>query len=149
LVVNGASYDGNESVETLGLFDVNTPAALLNHNTGLNPAIFADLGTGTTYGTFLVGRYRSDSTLRFELNAAALGNLVSNTGPFFSIGGTLLSASRPVITDSIFGASGQFPASLVIDTELLASSPTPEPTSWLLIGTGLLGVIARRRTARV
>lgn len=43
---------GNEPVETYALFDVSTDAATLNQNEGLNAAIFADLGSGTSYGAF-------------------------------------------------------------------------------------------------
>src|SRR4051794_7907242 len=40
LVVNAAMYGGTGDVETLGLFDVSTPASALSRGSGVNPAIF-------------------------------------------------------------------------------------------------------------
>jgi hypothetical protein len=145
LVVNGGRYGGTDSVETLGLFDVNTPAAALNNNGSLNPVIFADLGTGASYGTFQVSRYDEDAMLTFPLNAVALSDIVRNDEAFFSIGGRLLSITSTF--DFIFGITGP-PASLVIETEPLVLAPVPEPTSMLLLAAGLLGLVARRRTSR-
>jgi PEP-CTERM motif-containing protein len=142
LQVNGAEYRGNEPVETLGLFDVSTPAAVLNRNTGTNEAIFADLGTGATYGTYQVAPYRFDAILTFGLNGVAISDMMSLDGSFFSIGARLLSSTEP--GDYIFGASGAA-ASLVVQTEPLGVSPVPEPTSMLLLGTGFVGLVARRR----
>jgi len=129
-----------------GLFSVSAPAAALNHNTGLDAAIFADLGTGATYGTFQVPRYPADSILTFALNAAGLSDIMRSERSFFSIGGTLLSAASTVgAADELFFQAGLVPASLVVETEPLATSPTPDPTSMLLLGTGLFGIVVRTR----
>ena len=48
-----------DSTETIAFFDVSTPAAVLNANTGTSLAIFNDLGTGTSYGQATVPRYTS------------------------------------------------------------------------------------------
>src|SRR3989442_589784 len=45
------TYMSPDPTETLGLFDVTTDAATLNNNTGTSATIFADLGSGTSYGT--------------------------------------------------------------------------------------------------
>src|SRR5438067_1605449 len=44
----------DQNGETLGLFDVSTPAATLNANNGTSATIFNDLGTGAQYGSFFV-----------------------------------------------------------------------------------------------
>ena len=60
-----------DTSETIAFFDVSTPAATLNNNTGASAAIFADLGSGKNYGTFGVATYSFSSalTLAFALNA--------------------------------------------------------------------------------
>jgi hypothetical protein len=80
-----------DASETIEFFDVSTPAAILNENNGPSPAIFADLGSGTSYGSFVVNSYTfSDTlTLSFVLNAAARADIANAAGGFFSIGGSL------------------------------------------------------------
>jgi len=141
LVLNAELYGGTGDVETLGLFDVSTPAATLSRGSGVNPTIFADLGTGTTYGTFNVSRESMETLLTFALNLSALRDIVNTNDGFFSIGGRLLSASAP--TDFIFGNSGSIPASLIVQTE--STSPTPEPASVLLLGSGCAAALIRAR----
>jgi len=41
-----------DSIELLGLFSIETDSAALNLCSGVNPAIFDDLGSGTSYGQF-------------------------------------------------------------------------------------------------
>ena len=50
----GQSSPNNEPEETIGLFSVTTDPATLNNNVGLNFSIYNDLGTGTSYGQFIV-----------------------------------------------------------------------------------------------
>ena len=102
-------YRGGDSfIETLGLYDVRTPAQLLNDNRGLNPAIYRDLGTGTGYG---VVRVRTQdvagwTTVGSWLNRAALADIKAASGHYFSVGGALLSARRADgHFDQLFGFS--------------------------------------------
>ncbi|MEZ6073567.1 MAG: hypothetical protein R3C10_25635 [Pirellulales bacterium] len=79
------------AVKTIEFFDVSTPADEVNANVGLNSAIFADLGSGTSYGSFdITGPDNYDDVLEFQLNPAALTDIMSAHG-YFTIGGTLIS----------------------------------------------------------
>jgi hypothetical protein len=98
-----------DPTETLGLFDVTTPADRLNNNQGTNANIFADLGTGTSYGEFVVNTTTGtpEDILSFELNQAAIADIQSRAGQtglngFFSIGGALLSISRTAGNEFLF-----------------------------------------------
>lgn len=115
LEVRRGVYASPNSEETLGLFDVSTPAAILNNNTGTNDAIFDDLGTGQSYGIYIVSSSGNpDDLLRFPLNAAAVADINNARGGFFSIGGALLSLSQPqtpqeaFIDEFLFGFTNTF-----------------------------------------
>ena len=146
--VSSGRYAGDSPVETLGLFDVTTAAAVVNYNDGFNSSVFADLGTGTSYGTFQVAEAPFDSLLSFALNAAAREDIAGDAGSFFTIGARLLSG-RSVAPDfhfdSIFASSGTFAASLTLDIQPTAPEPVPEPATLVLIGNGLIGLFALRR----
>ena len=93
-----------ERRETLEFFDVLTDAVILNRNRGKNMGIFADLGSGTSYGRFRVRtRGRRNSIVTFVLNDAAETDASAAAGGFFSIGGALQSISGD---DGLFGYTG-------------------------------------------
>jgi hypothetical protein len=125
---------------TLGLFDVSTPASTLvtGRQQGiLSPTIFADLGSGNSYGTFPVNYGGFMDILSFSLNANALADINAMTGSgYFSIGGAVLSGSGYIF--AIDG--GGLPRELVLTT-------VPEPSTFALAGIGatvLLGLRRRR-----
>lgn len=131
-----SSSASNELMETIEFFDVETSAAALNNNSGINTAIFADLGSGQSYGSFTIdGSGPSGDILAFELNSVALADINSSLGGFFSVGGVLDSAETG---DYLFGFSGGF------DVELVISS-IPEPSGLTLALTGALIVLPQRR----
>jgi hypothetical protein len=141
------SSPGNEPAETLGFFDVSTSASALNNNNGLNPAIYADLGTGTSYGTFAVHGFAAASDmLTLSLNASAVNDLNAAKGGFFSIGGALISQDGD---DWLFGDSGhvEYQQELILNVE--QQSPVPEPASvavWsILVATLSIATAVRRR----
>jgi hypothetical protein len=72
---------------TYSLFDVSTPAATLNANEGASLAIFEDLGSGTSFGSFSVAVGAPTDVLSFPLNAAGIAAFNAARGGFFSIGG--------------------------------------------------------------
>lgn len=71
------------------LWDVSTATAVLNSNDGASAAIFADLGSGVSYGSILVADDGTPDPLVIALNAAAIAAINFNAGEFFSIGGAL------------------------------------------------------------
>ena len=86
------TYAGTDPSETIGFYDVSTPAATPSFsNVGTNATIFADLGSGTNYGNFVVPAYTvsTTETLLFVLNSAALADISAAAGGFFSIGGSV------------------------------------------------------------
>jgi hypothetical protein len=73
---------------TYEVFDVSTPAATLNANDGASGAIFNDLGTGTSFGSFPVAAGGEDDVLSFPLNAQGVAAFNAARGGLFSIGGS-------------------------------------------------------------
>jgi hypothetical protein len=130
--------------ETIEFFDVSTDAAVLNRNVGSSAAIFEDLGTGVSYGRFDVPRYSSSNVLTqtFSLNEAALADIKSSAGNFFSLGGTLQTLDE--LREGLFGGSGFSPSiqRLTLDIQPVAVS---EPGTLLLFAAGVLALIAARR----
>jgi hypothetical protein len=89
-----------------GLFHVTTDAETLNNTMGRNPGIFADLGSGTSYGTFqprplTCAEGGGPGVYRFDLNSAAVSDISLAAGGVFSLGGAVL---RPT-TGMLFGDS--------------------------------------------
>jgi PEP-CTERM motif len=133
------------ATQTLNFFDVSTPAATLNANTGTSAAIFADLGSGTSYGTFTVTNSGAlTEVLSFTLNAAAVADINAAAGGFFSIGGSLdpISGTGAQV---LFGVSGgqRGTQQLVITTG--GSQAVPEPATMIVFGTGLAGLATAYR----
>ncbi|TWU37280.1 PEP-CTERM motif protein [Novipirellula artificiosorum] len=134
-------FISDEGSETLGFFDVLTDAATLNNNVGSSAAIFADLGTGVSYGSFTLDVATTPDVLTFNLNANALADIQSAQGGFFSIGGSLLTDDG---NDRIFSSSGAFdPHSLTVVTT--SAGAVPEPTSLAIFGFGAFGLAGFRR----
>lgn len=142
-----AEYNSSDPSETVALFDVSTPAAALNNNDGINLAIFNDLGSGTIYGSFGVPEYTASSTerLAFHLNTAALADIASAAGGFFSIGGAVQSFSNEVRpgAETIFAFSSFERQTAQLLTLEVAPSAVPEPGSFLLFGAGAILLLVR------
>lgn len=112
--------------ETLGFFDVSTPADVLSQkNNSPNNTIYNDLGSGKNYGTFNVTTSGDpNEILNFALNSNAIADINARSGNFFSIGGALLG---DLSEEYLFSESGdQGFAKLVVDTD---STHVPEPSA--------------------
>lgn len=125
--------------ETLGLFDVSTDAPTLNSNTSADAAIFNDLGTGRSYGTFEVSTsfdYNPTEVLSFSLNSVAVADIQSATNAgeqFFSIGGSLLNLppGPPEYDQYLFAGSGSNNPFEPAGTQRLTVTTVPEPSTTL------------------
>ncbi|BAZ50329.1 YD repeat protein [Nostoc sp. NIES-4103] len=111
-----------DPIETLELFEVTTDANTLYTSSYVSPAIYEDLGTGRSYGTFDVATGgNTNEILEFELNAAAIAAINAASGDFFSIGLALLSANPNNTTEAaeyLFAFSGNAGIQrLVLETE--------------------------------
>jgi hypothetical protein len=99
LVKYGTQSDFGNATLAYTLYDVSTDAATLNSNDGVSAAIFADLGSGTSYGTHnVVVDGFSTVVIDLALNAAAVADInaaIGGSGQFFSIGGSLNLGAAP------------------------------------------------------
>lgn len=127
--------------ESIGFFDVSTDAAVLNNNDisvdiATSDAIYADLGTGTSFGTFSINTGQADTTeLIFTLNADGIAAVQAGLGSgFFSVGGSLQTAGI------VFGGVDT-PVKLTLDV-----TAVPEPSSLMVLGgLGCVACLRRRR----
>lgn len=148
----GHTLDGYESVdstETFTLFDVSTNVSTLTSGLG-GVSAFTDLGSGVSFGFVTVSSANNGTLVTIDINAAGLAALNSANG-IFAFGGALTTLSKtPNLNELLFSNTS---AALFGDTRQLVlttstPAPVPEPTSLLLLGTGVAGVVAKRRLRR-
>jgi hypothetical protein len=97
------SGTGKDSL-TYSLFDVSTNLAVLNsHTGGTNLAIFDDLGSGKSYGSFSISTFLGTAhVVSLDLNSAGLDDLnaaIDKKAQHFAIGGTLAPTPAPTPTE--------------------------------------------------
>ena len=124
----GASLSTNEEFETVGFFDVTTDPILLNTQLGPSFSVYNDLGSGDSYGQFVIpGTGPSDATLSFALSSAAVADISTAGEGYFSIGVSLLSNDG---NDALFGSFGPQPT--------LILQFVPEPGTGMLLAFGTM-----------
>lgn len=106
-VPRGHYFTQPSTALTLGLFDVSTPASTLAQRSNTpNAATYADLGSGASYGGYLLST-SAGASFTLNLNQAgldAIGLARASHAPWFSIG---LGLVNPPVGDAfLFGWSG-------------------------------------------
>ena len=139
--ISRGQYLGDAS-ETVALFDVSSSLSALAALTG-GVTAFADLGSGTSYGSrAFTSADPALTPLSIALNAAALAGLNAAGGGNFALGSaiaTILGTSDQIVFG---GTSMGYTTRLVLET---APASVPEPFSLLLLGSGLTAMAARKR----
>ena len=136
--------DTNSGVsQQLSVWDVATGATLLNTASGINQAIYDDLGSGTLFGTYTEAQHWDpDGVLTINLDAAAIAT-INRTHGAISFGLSLNADTTQ--NDNIFGNTG---GAYNGTQALVLTTAVPEPSPWALLGAGVagLGVVALRRS---
>ena len=144
LPVNG--YLSVDAGETFGLFDYLLDPAVLGASP-LPAGAFADLGTGTLYGSGAFTLASEGTLTTISLNAAAVAAINSALGGQFAMGGagTAL-AQQTDQRELLFGDSmDTATAQLVLGFGVLEDTNVPEPGAGLLVAAGLAGLAYWRR----
>lgn len=118
----------------LHLWDVSSDPVRVNHNVGRDKGIFADLGSGTGYGSLHVALSDFGAVV-IDLNAAGLDALKHASG-YFTIGASATGGNF------IFGSSEGYPVSLILEGQI-AVVPEPASAAMLLAGLALLAYFGR------
>jgi hypothetical protein len=98
-------YGSPDPTETFGLFDVSTPISTLIASGSGRTDIYADLGTGTNYGSQTVSTADNGKIVSITLNAAGVAALNAAKGGQFAVGGALTTIVGTA-DQYLFGFSG-------------------------------------------
>lgn len=144
----------NSINSTYTLYDVSTSVATLVTGQSSATAIYADLGSGVSYGSATINSSVSPGFVEISLNAAAISAMNSASG-LFALGGAL-SAVGSTFTQAFSSTNGpDFVRTLTLEVEQTTNPSgnlVPEPVS-LVVWSSIalvsgLGWIVRRTNGR-
>jgi len=136
----------SDASETYSLFDI-APGNVAS--LGANSlAIWADLGSGSAYGSYIATIADDGKTVSIALNANALAAINAALGGQFALGGAITTLNAVADNEYLFGFTT--PNLFHSQLQLTDAGPStvPEPTSLLLLTTGLTSLVARKRMRR-
>jgi hypothetical protein len=133
-------YISPDASETYTVTDVSTSIASLVGGTG-GLAAFTDLGSGAVYGSLMMTAADNGTVVSIVFSPAGLAAINGALGGTFAVGGfvTTIGGGFP-FTELVFGSSGS-----LSDTRELDLTLVPEPSSMLLLASGVLALSLRHR----
>jgi hypothetical protein len=127
---------------TMGMFDVTTDGTVLNSASGIQPAIFADLGSGVSYGVFQISAvWNNSEILEIPLNRQALDAIRNDQ--VFSVGFAVLDGDGTK-KHYAFGNTGLTPNPFYHEL-VVRTIPEPGAVAAAGVAGALLLAIRRRR----
>lgn len=140
-----SGYESPDATETYSLFDVSTSIASLTAGGSGLTGTFADLGSGTSYGSLVMSVSDNGTVVTISLNSAGIAALNAAAGGSIAIGGavTTLTMTTNVI-ENVFAFSSNG-----TETKELVLTTIPEPSSLALFGVGALGLGGARWRRRM
>lgn len=127
LRINVAGYESMDPFETVEFYDVTTPVSTLADGSG-GPAAYADLGTGTFYGSVTITGADGYQTIDIPLNAEGVAAVRSALGGDFAIGGAMSTYNDNL--EYVFGDSMNFTAQLILTTD---TTPPVVTVPWTMV----------------
>jgi len=141
---------GVSSLSQMGkMFDVtNTSVATIANDDGAGQGlqIFSDLGSGLSYGDFVISDADSLTTFIVNLNQNALDAINASAGQAFAIGMQNVSPCNQCNDYFLFSSmSNQSSQILVLDSNVV---PEPVTLALMVSGLGLVGLSRRKQFAK-
>lgn len=141
-------WSPGQPTETFELFDVSTSITELTAGGSGKSAIYADLGSGTSFGSRVFSSADNNTIVEIVLNSSAIAALEAARGSGFAIGGAVTSLDALNNNEYVFGATGWGTEirELVLTTSPAAAVPEPSTlASGMVAGLVGLGYAWRRR----